>query len=215
MPVAGWRFLLAPGHRVDSLETAREPREAIMSAGPTASNTLGLIGVELYRLHVSSVSATNFVFAAVQTDLKWAAWYTFFDGASSSEEFSSRWSTEDYRAADHYGTAGGPTKHEFHRAYLHTTRSIRVDGLTGDDKTTVPAVMFMRNSLRKGHVLVDIDVSRTDGFLQLRRLHLEGHIPKEFDAQSIRGALSRDTRAHPFHKKDLMNPPSGSELQLE
>jgi hypothetical protein len=185
-----------------------------MSAGPTASNTLGLIGVELYRLHVSSVSATNFVFAAVQTDLKWAAWYSFFDASSSSEEFSSRWSREDYRAADHYGTAGGRTKHEFHRVYLHTTRAIRVDGLTGDDKTIVPAVMFVRNSLRKGHVLVDIDIARTDGFLQLRRLHLEGHIPKEFDAKSIRGALSRDTGAHLFNKKDLMNPPNGSELQL-
>ena len=65
-------------------QTARTPwelsakvREAIMSNGPTASNSLGLIGVELYRLHVSSVSATNFVFAAVQTDWRYLAWYSF------------------------------------------------------------------------------------------------------------------------------------------
>jgi hypothetical protein len=50
-----------------------------MSNGPAASNSLGLIGVELYRLHVGSVSATNFVFAAVQTDWRYLAWYSFFD----------------------------------------------------------------------------------------------------------------------------------------
>jgi hypothetical protein len=185
-----------------------------MSAGPTASNSLGLIGVELYRLHVSSVSATNFVFAAVQTDWKYLAWYSFFDDSSSNDDFSSRWSREANRAADHYGTGFGRTKHEFRRVFLHTTRAIRVDGLTGDDKRNAPAVLFMRNSLKKGNVLVDIDIARTDGFLQLRRLHLEGHIPKEFDAKSIRGSLSRDTEAHPFQKKELMNPPNGSELQL-
>jgi hypothetical protein len=109
----------------------------------------------------------------------------------------------------------GQTKHEFRRVFLHTTRAIRVDGLTGDDKSSAPTVMFVRNSLKKGNVLVDIDIARTDGFLQLRRLHLEGHIPIEFDAKSIRGSLSRDTGARLFQKKELMNPPNGSELQLE
>ncbi len=75
--------------------------------------------------------------------------------------------------------------------------------------------MFVRNSLKKGNVLVDIDIARTDGFLQLRRLHLEGHIPIELGAKSIRGSLSRDTGARLFQKKELTNPPNGSELQLE
>jgi len=185
-----------------------------MSAGPTASNSMGLIGVELYRLHADSVSATNFVFAAVQNDLKWAAWYAFFDDASSNDDFRSRWSEGGTRAADHYGNGFGRTKHEFRRVFLHTTRAIRVDGLTGDDKKTAPAVMFVRNSLKKGNVLVDIDISRTDGFLQLRRLHLEGHIPKEFDAKSIRGSLIMYAGAHLFQKKELMDPPTGSELHL-
>ena len=185
-----------------------------MSAGPTASNSMGLIGVELYRLHAGSVSATNFVFAAVQNDLKWAAWYAFFDDASSQDDFRSRWSEGGTRAADHYGNDPGRTKHEFYRVFLHTTRAIRVDGLTGDDKKSAPAVMFMRNSLKKGNVLVDIDISRTDGFLQLRRLHLEGHIPKEFDAKSIRGTLIMYAGAHLFQKKELKNPPTGSELHL-
>jgi hypothetical protein len=130
-----------------------------MSNGPTASNSLGLIGVELYRLHVGSVSATNFVFAAVQTDWRYLAWYSFFDDSSSDDDFRSRWREEDNRAADDYGTGFGQTKHEFRRVFLHTTRVIRVDGLTGDDKTSAPAVMFVRNSLKKGHVLVDIDRS--------------------------------------------------------
>ena len=64
------------------------------------------------------------------------------------------------------------------RVFLHTTRAMRVDGLTGDDKTSARAVMFVRNSLKKGHVLVDIDIARTDGFLQLRRMDLGGHIRK-------------------------------------
>jgi hypothetical protein len=42
-----------------------------------------------------------------------------------------------------------------------------------------------------------------------------GHILKEFDAKSIRGSIFRDTVARPFQKKELLNPPNGSELQLE
>ena len=161
-----------------------------MSAGPTPSNSMGLIGVELYRLHAGSVSATNFVFAAVQDDLKWVAWYTFFDDASSNDDFRSRWNAGGTRAADHYGNGFGRTKHEFRRVFLHTTRAIRVDGLTGDDKKNAPAVMFMRNSLKKGNVLVDIDISRTDGFLQLRRLHLGGHIPRNLMPKVFAGLSS-------------------------
>jgi len=46
--------------------------------------------------------------------------------------------------------------------FLHTTRAVRVDGLTGDHKDKAPAVIFARNSLKKGNVLVDIDIDRTD-----------------------------------------------------
>jgi hypothetical protein len=70
----------------------------------------------------------------------------------------------------------------------------RVDGLTGDDKDKAPAVMFARNALHKDNVLVDIDVNRTDGFLQLRRLHLAGNMPKNFDAKSTRGIFSGGQR---------------------
>jgi len=185
-----------------------------MSNGPTASDSLGLIGVELYRLHVGSASAMNLVFAAVQTDWQWMAWYSFFDNASSNDDFQSRWTGEGSHAADIYGRGFGRTNHDFHRVFLHTTRTMCVDGLTGDGKANAPAVMFARNSLKKGNVLVDIDISRTDGFLQLRRLHMEGHISKEFDAKSIRGTLYRDTRARPFQKKELMHPPSGSTVLL-
>ena len=31
--------------------------------------------------------------------------------------------------------------------------------------------------------MVDIDISRLDGFLQIRRLQLAGNIPREFDAE--------------------------------
>ena len=185
-----------------------------MSDGPTASDSLGLIGVELYRLHAGPASVINLVFAAVQTDWKWIAWYSFFDDASSNDDFRSRWTGEGTRAADIYGRGFGRTKHDFRRVFLHTTRAIRVDGLTGDEKGKAPAVMFARNSLAKGNVLVDIDIERTDGFLQLRRLHMEGNIPKEFDAKSTRGTLYRWTTAHVFQKKELANPPNGSELQL-
>jgi hypothetical protein len=74
--------------------------------------------------------------------------------------------------------------------------------------------MFARNSLGKGNVLVDIDINRTDGFLQLRRLHLAGNIPKKFDTKGTRGTLFRWTTAHMFQKKELQNPPNGSEVQL-
>ena len=74
--------------------------------------------------------------------------------------------------------------------------------------------MFARNSLKKGNVLVDIDISRPDGFLQIRRLQLAGNIPREFDTRSTRGNLCRETSAHKFQKKELMTPPNGSELQL-
>ena len=88
-----------------------------MSDGPTASSSLGLIGVELYRLHVDSVSVMNFVFAVVQTDWKWVAWYSFFDEASSNDDFASHWSGEGTRAADIYGSGFGRTKHEFRRVF--------------------------------------------------------------------------------------------------
>jgi hypothetical protein len=86
MLVAGRRFLSVANHREDSLGIAREGREAIMSAGPTASNSMGLSGHELYRLHAGSVSASNFVFAAVQGDLKWAAWYAFLIQSSKGAQ---------------------------------------------------------------------------------------------------------------------------------
>ena len=56
-----------------------------MSDGPTASDSLGLIGIELYRLHVDSVSAINFVFAVVQTDWTWMAWYFFLVGRMAGD----------------------------------------------------------------------------------------------------------------------------------
>jgi hypothetical protein len=184
-----------------------------MSNGPTPSDTLGLIAVELYRLHVDNVSATNLVFAAVQTDWKWMAWYTFFDDASSGDDFQSRWTGDGTRAADIYGTGFGRTKHDFRRVFLHTTRAMRVDALTGE-KDQARAVLFARNSLKKGNVLVDIDIDRADGFLQVRRLHLEGNIPRQFDGKSTRGNLLRYTAARVFQKKELADPPSGSELHL-
>jgi hypothetical protein len=185
-----------------------------MSHEPTASNSLGIIGVELYRLHVGTASVINLIFAAVPTDWKWIVWYSFLDDASLSEDFQSRWTGEGSRAADIYGRGSGRTNHEFHRVFLHTTKAMRVDGLTGDGKDKAAAVMFARNSLKKGHVLVDIDIERADGCLHLRRLHLDGAIPREFDAQNTRGTVYRWTKAQIFKKQDLANPPNGSELQL-
>jgi hypothetical protein len=186
-----------------------------MSDKPTASNALGLIGVELYRLHVGSASVVNLVFAAVQTDWKWIGWYSFFDETTLTSDFQSAWNGEKgTRAADILGRGFGRTQHEFRRVFLHLTKPMRVDGLVGDDKDSVPAVMFIRNSLHKGNVLVDIDVNRPDGFLQLRRLHMAGQIPKELDTKSIRGTLYRWTRAHIFKKQELTDPPNGSEIQM-
>jgi hypothetical protein len=186
-----------------------------MSDKPTASETLGLIGVELYRLHISNISVVNLVFAAVQTDWKWIGWYSFFDETTMSSDFQSLWNGQGgTRAADILGRGFGRTNHEFRRVYLHLTKAMRVDSLVGDDRDKVPAVMFLRNSLDKGNVLVDIDVNRPDGFLHLRRLHMAGNIPKEYDAKSIRGTLYRWTRAQIFKKQDLKDPPNGSEVQM-
>jgi hypothetical protein len=186
-----------------------------MSDKPTASNTLGLIGVELYRLHVGTASVVNLVFAAVQTDWKWIGWYSFFDESTMTSEFQTAWGAEGTtRAADILGRGFGRTNHEFRRVFLHLTKPKRVDALVDDDKDNAPAVMFIRNSLHKGNVLVDIDVNRPDGFLQLRRLHMAGHIPKELDTKSIRGTLYRWTRAQIFRQQDLADPPNGSEVQM-
>ena len=186
-----------------------------MSDKPTASNTLGLIGVELYRLHVGTASVVNLVFAAVQTDWKWIGWYSFFDERTMNSDFQAAWNAEGVtRAADIFGRGFGRTNHEFRRAFLHLTKPTRVDDLVGNDKDHAPAVMFIRNSRDKGSVLVDIDVNRPDGFLQLRRLHMEGHIPKEVDTKSIRGTLYRWTTAKIFRKQDLTDPPNGSEIQM-
>ncbi len=186
-----------------------------MSDKPTASNTLGLIGVELYKLHVGTASVVNLVFAAVQTDWKWIGWYSFFDETTLTSEFQTAWNAEEgTRAADILGRGFGRTHHEFRRVFLHLTKPTRVDGLVGYDKDRAPAVMFIRNSLQKGNVLVDIDVNRPDGFLQLRRLHLEGHIPKELDTKSIRGTLYKWTTAQIFRKQELTDPPNGSDVQM-
>jgi hypothetical protein len=186
-----------------------------MSDKPTASNTLGLIGVELYRLHVGNASVVNLVFAAVQTDWKWICWYSFFDETTMTSDFQSAWGAEEsMRAADILGRGFGRTHHEFRRVFLHLTKPKRVDGLVDDNKDNAPAVMFIRNSLHQGNVLVDIDVNRPDGFLQLRRLHLAGQIPREIDTKSIRGTLYRWTRAQIFRKQDLTDPPNGSEVQM-
>jgi hypothetical protein len=186
-----------------------------MSDKPTANNTLGLIGVELYRLHVGTASVINLVFAAVQTDWKWIGWYSFFDETTMTSDFQTAWNADGVtRAADIFGRGFGRNHHEFRRAFLHLTEPTRVDGLVGYDKDRAPSVMFIRNSLDKGNILVDIDVNRPDGFLQLRRLHMAGHIPKELDTKSIRGTLYKWTKAQIFKKQDLTDPPNGSEMQM-
>jgi hypothetical protein len=187
-----------------------------------ASNTLGLIGVELYRLHVGPVAAgvnpLNLTFAAVQTDWKWLVWYVFYDDASQSDSFQSLWNGDGTRAADIYGHGFGRSHHEFRRVFLHLTAAMRIDGLSGGGAVAdrAPAVMFAHNSLRKDdNVFVNIDIHRTDGVLQLRRLHLNGKIPKEFDAKGTRGSVIRTSSPTIYKPQDLADPPQGLETHLD
>jgi hypothetical protein len=185
-----------------------------MSDGPTASNTLGLIAIELYRLHVGPVSAgtspLNLTFAAVQTDWKWLVWYVFYDDVSQSKAFQLLWTGDGTHAADGYGLGFGRSHHEFRRVFLHLTTAMRIDELSGaSDKA--PAVMYAHNSVRKdNHVFVNIDVHRPEGVLKLRRLHLSGKIPKEYDRKGIRGSILRASSPMVFKLQDLKDPPVGA-----
>lgn len=175
-----------------------------MADGPTASKTLGMIGVQLCRLEAESVGAINMTFVAVQTDWKWAAWY-WFENSSLSEDFKKIFPGAEFSIADMYGTGFGPSDNGFRREYLHLTKAMRVDGLAGDFNTPIPAVLYAVS--RKGTVFVAIDIKRPDGVLQLRNVKLEGSIPKEFAGKRIRGTVSLYTRAHIFQKQELTHPP--------
>jgi hypothetical protein len=178
-----------------------------MADGPTASKTLGLIGVQLYGIETGSVGAVNMTFVAVQTDWKWVAWYWFFDDASQSEDARKSWPGSEVSVADIYGEGFGPSNNEFRREILQLNNAMRVDGLVGESGK-LPALLYARNSIRKkGNVFVAIDIKRPDGILQLRRLHLEGNIPKKFDGKGIRGTVLLYTPAHIFKKQELANPP--------
>jgi hypothetical protein len=186
-----------------------------MADGPTASKTLGIIGVELYRLENGSVGAINMTFVAVQTDWKWIAWYWFDDDASLSDDFGKSWPGSEVAVADIYGQGFGPSNNEFRREFLYLNKAMRVDGLAGDLGKPMSALMYARNSIRKkGDVFVAIDIKRPDGILQLRRLHMEGNIPKKFDGKGIRGTVSLYTSAHIFKKQELADPPLDSAMQL-
>jgi hypothetical protein len=113
-------------------------------------------------------------------------------------------------AAEIYGRGFGRTHHEFHRRFVHLTKAMRVDGLAGDNPPKSPALIYARNTSKKDYVLVDIDIQRTDGFLQLRSLPLEGHIRQEFNGKSTRGEVFRRGDAKMFDKKELKNPPFSS-----
>jgi hypothetical protein len=126
------------------------------------------------------------VFAVVQTDYKWVAWYVFGDDKIADVLMFGEFGTG---AAEIYGRGFGRTHHEFHRRFVHLTKAMRVDGLAGDNPPT-PALIYARNTSKKDYVLVDIDIQRTDGFLQLRSLPLEGHIRQELMARVPAGKSS-------------------------
>ena len=191
-----------------------------MADGPTASETLGIIGVELYRLEVATESAINLVFAVVQTDWKWMAWYVFWDIEGFTDKFFYAWSKPDARrGAGLFGQGFGRTHHEFHRVFLHLSTAMSVDGLLGDASGLVPANIFVRNALKDGRVLVDVDIERRDWRLHIRRLVLEGNIPEgvnrrgsfnemiKWGGPGIRGQIQKIGLAKPFDKKELANPP--------
>jgi hypothetical protein len=185
-----------------------------MADGPTASKTLGMIGVQLYRLENGSVGAINMTFVVVQTDWKWVAWYWFADDAGQSEDFRKSWPGSEVAVADIYGQGFGPSNNEFRRVFLQPTNAMRVDGLVKDPGGS-PAMLYARNSIRqKGNVFVAIDITRPDGILQLRRLHLEGNIPKQFDRKGIRGTVKLYTSAHIFKKQELADPPLNPASEL-
>jgi hypothetical protein len=158
---------------------------------PTASDTLGVIPVVLFRHHrgQGGPSAFHMLFAVVQTDWKWITWYLFVDSVQKDKVLLETSSLPS--ASDIYRRGFGRTHHEFRRKFLHLTKDMRVDGVIGDNLVKAPALMFARNSPKKdGSVLVGIDIQRTDGLLQLLRLHLEGNIQKEFNGKSTRGGRS-------------------------
>jgi hypothetical protein len=176
-----------------------------MADGPTASKTLGMIGVQLVRLQVESVTAINMSFVAVQTDWKWAAWY-WFENSSLIEDFMKIVNGAAVSISDRWGTGFGSSDNGFRREYLHLTKAMSVDGLAGDFNKPIPALLHAVS--RKGHVFVTIDIKRPDGVLQLRKMQLKGSIPKEFDGKGIRGTVSLYTRAHIYQKqKELTHPP--------
>jgi hypothetical protein len=184
-----------------------------MSDGPTASNTLGLIAIELYRLHVGPVSAIasplNLTFAAVQTDWKWLVWYVFYDDVSQSKAFQLLWTGDGTHAADGYGLGFGRSHLEFRRVFLHLTTAMRIDELAGT-MDRAPAVMYAHNSIRDNHVFVNIDIHRPEGVLKLRRLHLSGKIPKEVDRKGTRGQVIKVSSPTVFKPQDLADPPVGT-----
>ena len=179
-----------------------------MADNPTASDTLGIIGVELWRnVKQGGASSISMVFAVVQTDYKWVAWYVFVDDNNTDVLMFGEAGTG---AAEIYGRGFGRTHHEFHRRFVHLTKAMRVDGLAGDNPPKSPALIYTRNTSKIDYVLVDIDIQRTDGFLQLRSLPLEGNIRQEFNNKSTRGEVFRWGDAKMFDKKELKNPPFGS-----
>jgi hypothetical protein len=182
---------------------------------PTASDTLRVMGVELWRESTQGgPSAIHMMFAVVQTDWTWMAWYFFSDDVAGSLDFVVKWKI-GARVASIYGQGFGRTNDEYRTEYLHLTKPVRVDDLVGDNP--VPAVMFARNSPKKDAVLVDIDIqfkNRNHELLQLRRLPMDGLIEKKFDGKRTRGTVNRLGPVKIYDKKEFKDPPWGSSKNM-
>jgi hypothetical protein len=87
-----------------------EPQEVIVAYRSTASDTLRVIRVELGREYTKGgPSAMHMMFAVVQTDWTWMAWYFFLVGRMAGDLPACRKSWEGEFLNDEYkGTEKAP-----------------------------------------------------------------------------------------------------------
>jgi hypothetical protein len=100
-----------------------------MASGPTASETVGIIGVNMYRDRRGSVAELMCLFVAVQTDWTWMQWYWFSESLRPGDEQELIAGTGT-KAVEDVAGGFGPKGHEFRREFLHLSKPLRVDQLT-------------------------------------------------------------------------------------
>ncbi|MFL5083783.1 MAG: hypothetical protein ACJ8FP_03090, partial [Xanthobacteraceae bacterium] len=187
----------------------------VMANGLTASDTVGIVGVNMYRDRRGSIAELMCLFVAVQTDWKWMQWYWFSEALRPGDETELVAGTRA-KAVEDVAGGFGPKGHEFRRGFLHLSKPLRVDQLAAG--STLDARLFAFSAPRDSvWATIEAQFPRSIAYpngtqLTIRQIHLHqagATLPGDMNSKGVRGKLVTLGKPEPFARGKLIHPPNG------